>query len=158
MTLAHTRAGSKAQADRALTPLFHGHINPYGQFALDLNCLSLRLPDRCARLLSGQTATSLSRFGDTILLHLIAASLPLPQEAVDLWLERSYLASNPSAPLFPSFGKNRETIELRRLDRRSVLKLVEKRAKTSGILKRVCCHSFRATGVTEYMNSGGTIE
>src|SRR5258705_1396743 len=80
------------------------------------------------------------------------------KEAVDLWLERSYLASNPSVPLFPSFGKNRETIELRRLDRRSVLKLVEKRAKESGILKRVCCHSFRATGVTEYMNSGGTIE
>jgi integrase/recombinase XerD len=80
------------------------------------------------------------------------------KEAVDLWLERSHLALNPSAPLFPSFGKNRETIESRRLDRRSVLKLVEKRARTSGILKRVCCHSFRATGVTEYMNSGGTIE
>jgi hypothetical protein len=70
------------------------------------------------------------------------------KEAVDLWLERSHLASNPSAPLFPSFGKNRETIDSRRLDRRSVLKLVEKRAKASGILKRVCCHSFRATGVT----------
>ena len=27
------------------------------------------------------------------------------KEAVDLWLERSYLTSNPSAPLFPSFGK-----------------------------------------------------
>jgi integrase len=80
------------------------------------------------------------------------------KEAVDLWLERSYLASNPSAPFFPSFGKNRETLNWRRLDRRSVLKLVEKRAKTSGILKRVCCHSFRATGVTEYMNSGGAIE
>ena len=36
--------------------------------------------------------------------------------------------------------------------------LIEKRAKASGILKRVCCHRFRATGVTEYMNSGGTIE
>jgi integrase/recombinase XerD len=80
------------------------------------------------------------------------------KEAVDLWLERSDLASKPSAPLFPSFGKDRETIELKRLDRRSVLKLVEKRAKASGIQKRVCCHSFRATGVTEYMNSGGTIE
>src|SRR4029077_14839950 len=80
------------------------------------------------------------------------------KEAVDLWLERSDLASKPSAPLFPSFGKNRETLNWRRLDRRSVLKLVEKRAKASGILKRVCCHSFRATGVTEYMNSGGTIE
>ena len=80
------------------------------------------------------------------------------KEAVDFWLNQSLLASNPSAPLFPSFGKNRETIESRRLDRRSVLKLVEKRAKASGILKGVCCHSFRATGVTEYMNSGGTIE
>jgi integrase/recombinase XerD len=80
------------------------------------------------------------------------------KEAIDLWLECSHLASNSSVPLFPSFGKNRETIESRRLDRRSVLKLVEKRAKASGILKRVCCHSFRATGVTEYMNSGGTIE
>jgi integrase/recombinase XerD len=80
------------------------------------------------------------------------------KETVDLWLERSHLASNSSAPLFPSFGKNRETIEPRRLDRRSVLKLVEKRAKASGILKRVCCYSFRATGVIEYMNSGGTIE
>ena len=34
------------------------------------------------------------------------------KEAVDLWLERSCLGSTPSAPLFPSFGKNRETIEL----------------------------------------------
>ena len=63
------------------------------------------------------------------------------KEAVDFWLERSYLASNPSAPFFPSCGKNRETIELRRLDRRSVLKLVEKRAKASGILKRADQHS-----------------
>jgi integrase len=76
------------------------------------------------------------------------------KEAVDLWLERSHLASNPTAPLFPSFGKNRETVEQRRLDRRSVLKLVEKRARTSGILKRVCCHSFRATGVTEIHEFG----
>jgi integrase len=30
--------------------------------------------------------------------------------------------------------------------------------RLQSILKRVCCHSFRATGVTEYMNSGGTIE
>ena len=68
------------------------------------------------------------------------------KEAVDLWLERSYLGSNPGAPLCPSFGKDRETIELRRLDRRSVLKLVEKRARTSGILKRVCWHSFPCDG------------
>ena len=80
------------------------------------------------------------------------------REAIDLWLEASGLASNPAAPLFPAFGKDRETMELRCLDRRSILKLVESRARASGIIKRVCCHSFRATGITEYMNSGGTIE
>ena len=80
------------------------------------------------------------------------------KEAIDLWLEASGLASNPAAPLFPAYGKDRETIELKHLDRRSILKLVEKRASASGIVKRVCCHSFRATGITEYMNAGGTIE
>jgi integrase/recombinase XerD len=80
------------------------------------------------------------------------------REAIDLWLETSGLASNSAAPLFPAFGNDRETIELKRLDRRSILKLVAKRASASGIIKRVCCHSFRATGITEYMNSGGTIE
>src|SRR6202163_5148272 len=58
------------------------------------------------------------------------------KEAVDLWLGRSCLASNPSAPLFPFFGKDRGTIGSGRPDRRSVLKLVEKRAKANGILKR----------------------
>jgi integrase/recombinase XerD len=80
------------------------------------------------------------------------------REAIDIWLEASGLTSNPAAPLFPAFGKDRETIVLKYLDRRSILKLVEKRASASGIIKRVCCHSFRATGITEYMNSGGTIE
>jgi integrase/recombinase XerD len=78
--------------------------------------------------------------------------------AIDIWLEASGVASNPAAPLFPAFGKDRENIEFRNLNRRSILKLVEKRANASGIIKRVCCHSFRATGITEYMNSGGTIE
>ena len=68
------------------------------------------------------------------------------KKTVDLWLERSHLASNASAPLFPSFGKNRETIEQRRLDRRSVLKLVEKRAKASGILKRVLLSQLPCDG------------
>lgn len=80
------------------------------------------------------------------------------REAIDLWLGSSGLASNPAAPLFPAFGKNRETLETKHLDRRSILNLVQKRASASGITKRVCCHSFRATGITEYMNSGGTIE
>ena len=80
------------------------------------------------------------------------------REAIDQWLLASGLGSNPSAPLFPAFGKNKKTPELRHMDRTSVWKLVQARAQASGLKKRVCCHSFRATGITEYMNAGGALD
>ncbi len=78
------------------------------------------------------------------------------REALDLWLEACGPCLNAEAPLFPAFAKGR--LSSRHLNRRSVLKLVEKQANATGILKKVCCHSFRATGITEYMNRGGTID
>jgi site-specific recombinase XerD len=80
------------------------------------------------------------------------------REAIDQWLLASSLGCNPSAPLFPAFGKNKETPELRHMDRTSVWKLVQARARASGLEKRVCCHSFRATGITEYMSAGGSLD
>ena len=80
------------------------------------------------------------------------------REAIDQWLLASDLGCNPSAPLFPAFGKNKETPELRHMDRTSVWKLVQARARASGLEKRVCCHSFRATGITEYMSAGGSLD
>jgi integrase/recombinase XerD len=80
------------------------------------------------------------------------------REAIDQWLLASGFGSNPSAPLFPAFGKNKKTPELRHMDRTSVWKLVQARAQASGLKKRVCCHSFRATGITEYMNAGGSLD
>jgi len=44
------------------------------------------------------------------------------------------------------------------MSRKSVWKLVQARAQACGLKKRVCCHSFRATGITEYMNAGGSLE
>ena len=80
------------------------------------------------------------------------------REAIDQWLLASELGCNPSAPLFPAFGKNKKTPELRHMDRTSVWKLVQARARASGLEKRVCCHSFRATGITEYMSAGGSLD
>src|SRR5271167_5087821 len=80
------------------------------------------------------------------------------REAIDQWLLASGFGSNPSAPLFPAFGKNKKTPELRHMDRTSVWKLVQARAQASGLKKRVCCHSFRPTGITEYMNAGGALD
>ena len=87
------------------------------------------------------------------------------REAVDQWIAASGLGSNPSAPLFPAFAQDKKSFAiaektggLRHLDRTGIWKLVQARAKASGLEKKVCCHSFRATGITEYLNNGGTID
>jgi integrase/recombinase XerD len=87
------------------------------------------------------------------------------REAIDQWLEASGIASNSDAPLFPAFAKDKKTFardkkthQLRHLDRTGVWQLVQTRARACGIKKRVCPHSFRATGITEYMSVGGTLE
>jgi hypothetical protein len=50
------------------------------------------------------------------------------------------------------------TIELRHMDRTSIWRLVQARARACGLEKRVCCHSFCATGITEYMSAGGSLD
>jgi site-specific recombinase XerD len=42
--------------------------------------------------------------------------------------------------------------------RGDVLRMIKRRAKNAGILTRVCCHTFRATGITAYLQNGGQLE
>ncbi len=39
-----------------------------------------------------------------------------------------------------------------------VLRMVYRRARAAGLNTHVCCHTFRATGITAYLENGGTIE
>ncbi len=36
--------------------------------------------------------------------------------------------------------------------------MVQRRAEDAGIETRIGCHSFRATGITNYLENGGTLE
>jgi integrase/recombinase XerD len=36
--------------------------------------------------------------------------------------------------------------------------MVKRRAAAAGLSPVVCCHTFRATGMTAYLENGGTIE
>jgi integrase len=36
--------------------------------------------------------------------------------------------------------------------------MVCRRARDAGIGTPICCHSFRATGITNYLRNGGTVE
>ena len=44
------------------------------------------------------------------------------------------------------------------MTRYAALKMVQRRARKAGILTPICCHSFRATGITNYLENGGTLE
>jgi integrase len=44
------------------------------------------------------------------------------------------------------------------MTRTDVLRIVNRRAQRSGLPSSTCCHTFRATGITAYLENGGTIE
>ncbi len=44
------------------------------------------------------------------------------------------------------------------MHRNDALRMVKRRAFAAGLSPHICCHSFRATGITEYMRNGGTLE
>jgi integrase len=36
--------------------------------------------------------------------------------------------------------------------------LIKRRARDAGLPPNTCCHTFRATGITAYLENGGTLE
>jgi integrase/recombinase XerD len=79
------------------------------------------------------------------------------EELIDAYLDRAGIAVEKGTPLFRSFSRQR-TLTARRLDRREVHAMVRRRAQLAALGDRICCHSFRATGITVYLTNGGTIE
>ena len=46
----------------------------------------------------------------------------------------------------------------KRLTRGDVYRMVRRRAADAGIATAIGCHTFRATGITNYLVNGGTLE
>jgi integrase len=42
--------------------------------------------------------------------------------------------------------------------REDVLAMIKRRAMAAALPYSTCCHTFRATGITTYMQNGGTLE
>jgi integrase/recombinase XerD len=76
---------------------------------------------------------------------------------VDAYLAAAQIAEDRKGPLFRSLDRERHLAE-RRLHRLEVLAMIKRRARQSGLPHTTCCHTFRATGITTYLQNGGTIE
>lgn len=60
-------------------------------------------------------------------------------------------------PLFRSIDRQ-GLLTTNRFTRNDVLRMIKRRAKKIGHPSSICCHTFRATGITAYLENGGTVE
>lgn len=76
---------------------------------------------------------------------------------LDAYLEAAGIADDKKGALFCSLDRTRH-LTTRRLHRHEVLAMIKRRARDAGLSETTCCHTFRATGITAYLQNGGTIE
>jgi integrase/recombinase XerD len=79
------------------------------------------------------------------------------QEYVHAYLDAAAIRDEKKSPLFRSVDKQK-TITPNPITRTDVLRMVKRRAMAAGLPSSTCCHTFRATGITAYLENGGTIE
>ncbi|WP_226893891.1 tyrosine-type recombinase/integrase [Nisaea sediminum] len=74
----------------------------------------------------------------------------------------AYLGVVPTSvvnmPLFRAMDRRGGIFSGRRLDRRDAWAIVQRRRKASGLATHTTCHSFRASGITAFLENGGSIE
>jgi site-specific recombinase XerD len=77
---------------------------------------------------------------------------------LDDYITAAGLATDPKGPLFRStVGRSGELSE-RPLHQPDVYRMIGRRAAAADIRTRIGCHTFRATGITEYLRNGGKLE
>lgn len=76
---------------------------------------------------------------------------------LDAYIEAAGIAEDRKAPLFRTIDKTRK-LTARPMDPNDALRMIKRRAKAIGLSSAICCHTFRATGITAYLENGGTIE
>jgi integrase len=80
------------------------------------------------------------------------------EEYVDAYLDAAGLRDQKNGPIFrAAIGKTKQ-LGTRRMTRHAALKMIQRRARGAEILTPICCHSFRATGITNYLENGGTLD
>jgi integrase/recombinase XerD len=73
------------------------------------------------------------------------------------WIAASGLGLEPEAPLFPTLRYGRLT-DRTSLPQANVHMMIQRRAKAAGLRTKISAHSFRATGITTYLQNGGKLE
>lgn len=80
------------------------------------------------------------------------------EEFLDAYLEAVGRREGKKQPLFYSAAGRTGLLTTNRMTRGDVYRMVKRRADAAGIATAIGCHTFRATGITNYLTNGGTLE
>lgn len=79
------------------------------------------------------------------------------EECLDAYIEAAKIADDKKGPLFRTAQGKTKRLTDRPMHRIDVFRMIHRRTEEAG-LPEACCHTFRATGVTVYLENGGTLE
>lgn len=82
----------------------------------------------------------------------------LAEEYLDAYLKAAGHGGDKLAPLFLTAKGRTGTLTGSPLSRHDALRIIKRRARETGLSDKIGCHTFRATGITAYLENGGTIE
>jgi site-specific recombinase XerD len=80
------------------------------------------------------------------------------EDFLDAYMEAAGIVGAKNTPLFRSAGGKGRGLTKNEMSRFDVWAMVKRRAKEAGIQEEISPHSFRATGITAYLENGGTLE
>src|SRR5438128_1392804 len=82
---------------------------------------------------------------------------PSLEEYLNAWLTAAGIGRYKKGSLFRTTGKG-DRVGERAMSRFDVLHMIKRRAEAAALPYSTCCHTFRATGITTYLQNGGTLE
>ncbi len=80
------------------------------------------------------------------------------EEYLDAYLDAADIREDRKGPLFRAALGRTGKLSARPLSRTDVWCMVRRRAADSGLATAIGCHTFRATGITDYLTNGGKLE
>jgi integrase len=80
------------------------------------------------------------------------------EEYLIAYLDGAGLRADPKGPLFRTIGRGTSKLTRTVLPQANAYRMIRRRASEAGLKGKLGCHVFRATGITAYLEAGGTLE
>src|ERR1700689_1369824 len=77
---------------------------------------------------------------------------------LDAYIKAAGIGDEAKSPLFRSAAGRTDLLTDKAMNRVDAWRMIQRRAGDLGTRVRIGCHTFRATGITAYLEAGGTLE